>query len=310
MYTQWIKRGETFLPTDDSKTYSQIEAGLYSIRFSDNVGWYLHKKQVNLDELIELPFPELKEVMSSIETFWKRKDKFKEYGYAFKRGILLYGVPGGGKTSIINLLCKYLIEKLNGVVFTITDDGDLGRYSAFMPEIYRTIERERPIITVIEDIDGLCSGGSTETALINLLDGIDQMENVVYIATTNYTERLSARVLNRPNRFDRRFEVTSPNEECREIYFRHKLKENDLANIDMQKWVEHSKGLTMAHLGEIIKSVAIMGNDFDETITTLRQLREIPVSSNYDKGNQSQSIGFSRGAGFIFDVPSYKKVNI
>lgn len=293
-YTQWLKRGTNmFLPTDNSVTQARIDAGVYNIRHSDNVGFYLFKKDLNLDELIELPMPENKKVLSSIKTFWGRKDKFKQYGYAYKRGILLYGVPGGGKTSLINLLCKHLIEEMDGVIFNITDDRDLDLYQTFMPEVYRIIEKDRPIITIIEDIDGLCDSRSTETQLINVLDGISQIEDVVYIATTNYTERLSERIMNRPNRFDRRIEVKSPNDTCRKMYFQHKLKEEDLKQIDIKKWVADTKGFTMSHLGEIIKSVVILGNDFDDTIKELKKMKTIPQSRNYNmEEDEDRGIGF------------------
>lgn len=285
-YTKWIKRGtNTYFPTDNSETHMLIEGGIYQIRYTQETGFYLLKKSLNLDELIDLPMPEGKELLNGIRTFWNRKDKFSEYGYAYKRGILLYGVPGGGKTCLINLLCKELIDKMQGVIFTISDDNDLGLYTTFMPEIYRVIEKDRPIISVIEDVDNLCQSRDTESKLLNVLDGIDQLENIVYIATTNYTERLSERIVNRPNRFDRRIEVKSPNDECRRIYFEHKLKSHDLQNIDINKWIKKTKGMTMAHLGEVIKSVIILGNDFQETIDTLESMKTVVSSRNYNKEN-------------------------
>jgi len=292
VYTQWLKRGtNTFLPTDNAITVGKVESGVYHIRFSDNMGFYLVKKDLHLDDLINLPNPEGMKVMEGIKTFWQRKDKFKEYGYSYKRGILLYGVPGGGKTSIINLLCRELVENMEGVVFTISSDEDLSLYKNFMAEIYRVIEPERPIITIIEDIDGLCQHKETETKLLNVLDGIEQLENVVYVATTNYTERLSERILNRPNRFDIRIEVKSPNDECRRMYLRHKIKENDLTDEQLEEWVTQTKGMTMAHLGEVIKSVLILGNSFEETIKNLNELKITPVSRNYD-AEFSEKIGF------------------
>lgn len=296
VHTQWLKRGQnTFIPTDNATTQSIIDAGIYNIRFEQNVGHFLVKKDVNLDELINLPSPEGKRVLGGIKSFWAKKEKFKEYGYSYKRGIMLYGVPGGGKTSIINLLCKELVDNMNGVVFTLSSDNDLDMYRTFMPEIYRIIEPERPIICIIEDIDGLCQNKEVETKLLNVLDGIEQLENVVYISTTNYTERLSERMLNRPNRFDIRVEVKSPNEECRRIYFQHKLKKQDLEEIDLDEWVEKTKGMSMAHLGEVIKSVLILENTFEETIANLKGMKIIPVSRNYDK-EFGEKIGFGNSA--------------
>lgn len=291
-YSQWLKRGTNiFVPTDNSITVEKIESGVYDIKYTQDMGYYLMKKDLNLDELIDLPSVEGKDAINGIETFWQRRDKFVEYGYAYKRGVLLYGVPGGGKSSIINLLCKKLIDDKQGVIFTLNSHDDLIRYSSFMPEIYRMIEPDRPIICIIEDIDGLCQNKETESQLLNVLDGIEQLQNIVYLATTNYTERLSERITNRPNRFDIRIEVKSPNTECRRIYFKAKLKEEDLKTIDVEQWVRETEGLTMAHLGEVIKSVIILGNTFVDTMERLEGMKQTPVSRNYNK-DFKEKIGF------------------
>ena len=280
-YTQWLKRGKsTFIPTDNAKTIEKLDAGIYNLRYADGVGYYMFKKDLKLDELLELPMPEAKEVLGSIKDFWTKKDIFKKYEFVYKRGLLLYGTPGTGKTSLINLLCKHLVQEMDGVVFVLTTGSDLSLYEHMMPEIYRVIETDRPIITVIEDIDGLCEDKSNETRIINILDGIEQLENVVYIATTNYMERLSERITNRPNRFDRRIEVKSPNYDCRKMYFEHKLKEDDLEKINL-------------HLGEIIKSVIIFNHDLDETIETLKAMKNVVYSRNYNKEGKG-GIGFTK----------------
>lgn len=294
-YSQWLKKSNnTFYPTDNSKTQNELDAGVYNINHDNQLGYYAVKKDLQLDELIDLPSQEAKDCIDSIYKFWERKDKFIEYGYAYKRGILLYGVPGGGKTSIINLLCNTLTKDMNGVVFTMSTNRDLENYTVFMPEIYRAIEKNRPIITIIEDLDGLCQTKETETTLLNVLDGIEQLQNVVYLATTNYMERLPERMKNRPNRFDRRIEVKSPNAECRKMYFEKKLKDSDKQVININEWVTRTEGMTMAHLGEVIKSVVLLGNGFEDTMDRLNGMSQNIVSRNYN-GEFAQKIGFGNG---------------
>ena len=230
------------------------------------------------------------------------KDKFKEYGFIYKRGILLYGPPGTGKTSLINIITDRMIKEHEGVVFVIQTPGDLDLYSQFIPEVFRTIEPGRPILTVIEDIDCFCTGGSTETSLINVLDGIEQMDNVIYLATTNYTEKLPQRIINRPNRFDRRIKIGYPSAEVRKAYLLKKLKPADVELIDkspypINSWVAETENMTLSHIGELIKSVVILDNPFEETIQILRELKEIPVSSQYNKGETEEGIGFKRRRG-------------
>ena len=88
-------------------------------------------KKVNTDELYQLPSPELTDIIEDIEKFWDRADKYKEYGFLHKRGILLYGAPGAGKSGIIQLCTKHLIEKMNGIVINLTNGDQIELYSKF-----------------------------------------------------------------------------------------------------------------------------------------------------------------------------------
>lgn len=293
--SQWTQMGKsTYFPSDNSKRVPKVAAGVYKIKNSQQ-GPYLFKKKLKLDELLVLPSKAETDVIDGIVNFWDKKDKFKEYGFNYKRGILLYGPPGTGKTCLINIICDIMIKEYDGVIFTISSGSDLALYSSFIPEVFRTIEPNRPIITIIEDIDGLCASKDVETLLINVLDGIEQMDNVVYLATTNYTEKLPPRLLNRPNRFDRRIKIGYPTPEVREAYLLKKLKAKDVEEIEksdrpLKTWIESSNDFTLAHLCELIKSVVILGNDFDETIGILKALKTIPVSDEYNKPSGDASI--------------------
>src|SRR5258708_2800250 len=261
VYSKWIKRGtNTFIPTDNSQILPLVDGGVYDLRTSPDIGFYMIKRDVFLDELLEFPSKIHRTVLSSIKDFWQRKKKFKEYGFAFKRGILLHGKAGSGKTCTINLCVKYVMEELNGVVIPLATGGDLELYSKAIPEVFRIIERDRPIVIILEDIENMCHN-STENLLLNVLDGIDQLENVVYLATTNYIENLKERIINRPSRFDRRIYMPFLTLKDRIFYFQHKLKESDLKIIDINKWAEDTDGFSVAHLAELKKSVVIFGHD-------------------------------------------------
>ena len=310
VYSKWIKRGtNTFIPTDNSQILPQVDAGVYDLRISDGVGFYMVKRELHLDDILEFPSGLHKGILGGIKDFWTRKAKFKEYGFAFKRGILLHGRAGSGKTCLINLAMKHVIEDLNGVVLPLNNDHALGLYAGCIPEIFRIIEKDRPLVVIFEDIENLCTGGSSETSLLNVLDGLDQLENVVYLATTNYIERLKERVINRPSRFDRRIYVPFLDFDDRLFYFQKKLKTKDLEVYDIHQWAKDTEGMSVAHLAEIIKSVVIIGADYSNILGLLKEMNDFGKlhSSQYEK--EQGNLGFKQVAekGHSFWISSTNK---
>ena len=287
-YTQWaIHNGGKFTPTLETTT--TLEPGYYELGVDNQIGTFMEKKEVNTDELYELPSAELIDIIEDIEKFWQRKDKYTQYNFVHKRGILLYGEPGCGKSATIQLITKYLIEKMGGIVINITDGDEVDYYSTMIGKL-RMVEPNRPLIVIFEDIDAIASEGSyTTSTILNLLDGIKQIDNVVYIATTNHPDKLEDRITNRPSRFDRRYEVELPNEEVREAYIRKKLTEDDLEDVDVEMWVKETEGFSLAHMRELVISVITMENSFEDTIARLKGMKVKPKL----KGNQPK-IGFGK----------------
>jgi SpoVK/Ycf46/Vps4 family AAA+-type ATPase len=277
-YSKYVKvEGDKYFGYSVTNTVETIPAGFYKFTSSQQLGVGIVKSNVNLDELFELPFKESKAIIEDIKKFWNSKDKYIEYNYTHKRGILLYGKPGNGKTSIINLLTLELINKHNGIVFSINTPDDLHDFKQFVPTILRNIEPDRPIICTIEDIDSILSnyGHATKSSFLNLLDGSSQVTNIVYIATTNYPDQLEENITNRPSRFDRRYEIGLPDEEVRKVYIQSKIKSEDLENINIDYWVEQTEGFSISHIKELIISVVIFGNDLEESLNLMREFIDV-----------------------------------
>jgi hypothetical protein len=287
-FTQWaIHSGGKFSPT--LSTTEKLEPGFYEVGFDSNTGHYLEKKDVNTDELYELPSAELMDIIEDIEKFWDRKEKYAQYNFIHKRGILLYGEPGCGKSAIIQLCTKQLTQKMGGIVINVTNGDQVEYYSKIIGKL-RQVEPERPLVVIFEDIDAIASEGSWTTSMIlNLLDGIKQIQNVVYIATTNHPDKLEDRITNRPSRFDRRYEVELPNESVRKSYIQNKLSEDDLKGINIDVWVKETEGFSLAHMRELVISVITMDNSFEDTIARLKGMKVKPRIKS-----KSGTIGFGK----------------
>lgn len=273
-------------------THDKIPSGYYSITMDNDGNFYANSRSFIYDDYIDLPIPEYKEIISDIDKFWNIKHKFDEYGFVFKRGILIYGKQGLGKSFLINGVIKDVIEQRKGVVFSLYNTRDLQMFHAFFRDQFRLIEPDRPVVVVIEDIDGLCMNESNETELINLLDGVEHSANMVYLATTNHIERLEERITNRPSRFDKRYHIKAPADDVRRTFIEKKMKPKDLKNIDLDEWVDKTDGFNLAHIKELIISVILYENTLEYALKHLNDMRQKPeTEAEYSSGTKRLGFG-------------------
>jgi SpoVK/Ycf46/Vps4 family AAA+-type ATPase len=285
-FTQWSIMGDgSFLPT--SETVKSLESGLYEPYYSDRQGqWGLMKVSSNTDELFELPTKEIQVILNDLKEFWNKRTTYLKYKLVHKRGILLYGDPGCGKSGILQLCMKHIIEELSGLVINLKDEETIRGYMEVVQRL-REIEPDRPIIVIIEDIDAVGGDNNWITSqLLNMLDGVKQIQNVVYIATTNYPEKLAERFTNRPSRFDRRYYIPPPSSEVRLSYLKNKIGEE--TSQDLKKWVSDTEGMSLSHLKELFISVFLLDISYEETLTQLKELKKTP------RGKGQKTIGFGR----------------
>jgi SpoVK/Ycf46/Vps4 family AAA+-type ATPase len=226
----------------------------------------------------------LAKILQEIETFWSLGDKFQRYGYLHRRGYLLYGKQGCGKSSLIHqILCD------------VIGDGHLAFFCqnpyGFIRclEQFREVEPARPIVCVFEDIDAIIQNyGDAE--LLQWLDGNHQVDKAVNLASTNYPERLDRRIVARPRRFDRILRIDAPDARTREAYFAKKVPE--LTPAELAKWVELTDGLPFAALAEMVISVCCLGNDLEESAKLLKSLdAHNPSSLEFANGAQQNGEG-------------------
>jgi AAA+ superfamily predicted ATPase len=271
----------------------ELAPGVYAMSRDDQGNLYMNEQDIHLDELLEFPSSINSYVIRQVTEFWGKKAKFDEYGFAFKRGILLHGKAGSGKSSIINLCTRQLINEEKGIVIPLSGSNDFSMFINFMPTL-RKIEKVRPIIVIIEDIENMLRNPELESALLNVLDGIDQTSHVVYMATTNYPELLKERITNRPSRFDRRIEVPLPSTEDRTYYFEHKLKDSDKTEGLVERWARDTEGMSISHLAEIIKSVCVLEMNYSDILSILKDMMDFSKLSSTSYGKDEGGLGFSK----------------
>lgn len=275
---QWTSNdSKIFVPA--SRTADRLDPGVYEIKQSNAIGIFFEKIPVLTQGILNFPQTNSEKVVAEIQKFWEKESTFRQYKLPHKRGIMLWGPPGSGKSSLIQLIMRDVVAR-KGIVIRFT--------APFLfiegMRILREIEPDTPVVVLMEDIDSTIDNYS-ETEVLNILDGVIQVERVVYLATTNYPENLGPRIINRPSRFDKRFKIGHPNVESRKIYLefvigKDKIKE---LNIDVDKWVSDTDGFSLAHLKELFVAVVILGDSYEEAIETLLTMNEENISSAQDE---------------------------
>ncbi len=275
---QYSLFGTGFVPT--TKTIGKLPAGAYHVRFSQNVGVYFNTANVVTDTLIEFPDTQSDMVIAEIDKFWTLKKKFNDLGYLHKRGLILWGPQGSGKSSCISIIMKKMIN--NGGLVVIADSPQL---LAEALASLRAIEPDRQVVVVLEDLDSIVRQYG-ESEVLAILDGESQIDNVCFIATTNFPELLNARITNRPSRFDRIEKIGMPSAESRAIYL--KAKVGTTISPDGVDLIENTSGFSIAHLRELIIGVWCLDSP---TLEVLKRLKKMAVKPSSETGNGNLGFG-------------------
>jgi AAA+ superfamily predicted ATPase len=170
-----------------------------------------YTKDASWEELF-LPEDIKNELKGLVENFLSSKDFYLEKKIPWKRGFLLYGKPGNGKTSII----RTIMSEYNFKPVTIVP----GANDEAVREAFSYAEEQSPSLLYFEDLDSLLEKSVDISSFLNLMDGISTKNGLLVIATANDVKKLKTNITQRPSRFDRKFEIPLPNQEMAYIYLK------------------------------------------------------------------------------------------
>ena len=133
------------------KTCITVPCNLYEAAHSEKIGFYFKGLTNHMDDIIDLPDSESERLIEEIKEFNTLRDSFKEHGFLYKRGILLWGPPGSGKTVTIQQLIRLFTKTGDGIAVICNSPQVLmGTLRNF-----REIEPDRQVLVILEDIDSL-----------------------------------------------------------------------------------------------------------------------------------------------------------
>jgi len=183
-------------------------------------------------------------------------------GQHLRRGVLLYGVPGTGKTHTV----RYLLGRLPGVSVVILSGRALGMISQAC-SVARALQ---PSLVVVEDVDLIAEEREYHLGenpllfeLLNEMDGLGSDADVTFLLTTNRADLLEKALAQRPGRVDHAAELPVPDATARATLIRLYQGRLDLDVTDLDTVIARTEGVTASFIKELLRRAALVAAEDD-----------------------------------------------
>ncbi|CAO3701802.1 unnamed protein product [Rhizopus stolonifer] len=232
---------------------------------------------------------QIQEIKEAVELPLTHPELYEEMGIKPPKGVILYGVPGTGKT----LLAKAVANQTSATFLRIVGSELIQKYLGDGPklvrELFRVAEENAPSIVFIDEIDAVgskrydsTSGGEREIQrtmleLLNQLDGFDSRGDVKVIMATNKIDSLDPALI-RPGRIDRKIEFPLPDVKTkRRIFNIHTSRMTLSDDVDLEEFVMSKDDLSGADIKAICTESGLMA---------LRERRMKVVAEDFRKARE------------------------
>ena len=217
------------------------------------------RPQVAREELI-LPAGLLEGVERQVLGVARHRDRLLANGQHLKRGVLLFGAPGVGKTHTVRYLMSCMPDTTI-VILTGTALHMIGPACSIAATL-------APALVVIEDVDLIAENrdahrGSSPLLfeVLNEMDGLGGDADVTFVLTTNRVDVLEPALASRPGRVDHAVELPLPDSEARSRLLALYRGGLDVELDDLDRIVERTEGVTASFLKELLRRAALHAAD-------------------------------------------------
>jgi hypothetical protein len=231
---------------------------------------FLDRPQVTRDQVILDPGL-LAGIERQVLGVQQHAGRLRASGQHLKRGVLLYGVPGTGKTHTI----RYLISHLRQATVVVLSGPALNMIDAAC-SVARQLQ---PSVIVVEDVDLIAEQRGPHHGphpllfqLLNEMDGLGADVDVTFLLTTNRADMLEEALAARPGRVDHAAELPVPDAGARRRLVRLYQGQLQLDLSDPDVVITRTDGVTASFLKELLRKAALFAAE-DETGETGAPLR-------------------------------------
>jgi len=213
---------------------------------------------------------QIQEIKEAVELPLTHPEVYEDIGIRPPKGVILYGVPGTGKT----LLAKAVANETSATFLRIVGSELIQKYLGEGPklvrELFRVAGEMAPSIIFMDEIDAVgtkrydsTSGGEKEIQrtmleLLNQLDGFDDKNDVKVIMATNKIETLDPALI-RPGRIDRKIEFPLPDSATkRRIFQIHTGKMQMAPDVDVEELVNTKDELSGADIKAVCTEAGLL----------------------------------------------------
>ena len=217
---------------------------------------FLERPAIGRDQIV-LPSEVLENIERQVLGVGRHSSRLLASGQHLKRGVLLHGAPGTGKTHTV----RYLISQLPGMTVIVISGRALGRIREAC-SVARTLQ---PAVVVVEDVDLIAEQREARPGehpllfqLLNEMDGLNSAADVTFLLTTNRADLLEPALADRPGRVDLAAELPVPDADARRRLIR--LYQGNLV-LDLARedsLIERTEGATAAFLKELLRKAALL----------------------------------------------------
>jgi hypothetical protein len=221
-----------------------------------------------LDTLVRFQSGIVSEVLDKTSHFFSDYSTkvFKEMGICQKLGIAFHGPQGTGKTCTAQLVMLELISKYNAICIDATGlplnfiKGALYKIRKFQPNLIVLFMDEAEIMLQRE-----------ENNYLTFLDGTDSISDFVFIACTNYFNKIPVRIRKRKSRIKYAYEINCLPIEVYKEYIKDKAPRMSDANISAFAYLASEKPLTIDELKNALLDYRLDGLSIEEAIDNAKQ---------------------------------------